>query len=56
MNDFMRDKTTDENGEIPLWAEIMAGGCVSNFLLFLRPFNKNCLSSLNLTIFGGEGL
>lgn len=31
MNDLIRDKFLDEHGNIPLAAEILAGGCVSNF-------------------------
>ena len=31
MNDLMRDKFTDEKGNIPLFAEILAGGTVSPF-------------------------
>ena len=30
MNDLMRDKLSSKNGEIPLWAELLAGGCVSS--------------------------
>lgn len=26
MNDFVRDKLMNEDGTIPLWAEIVAGG------------------------------
>ena len=33
VNDFVRDKFTDKQGIIPLWSEILAGGCVS-FLFF----------------------
>lgn len=35
VNDLVRDKFLDKNGNIPLWAEILAGGCVSlsNILL-----------------------
>jgi len=29
MNDLVRDKFTDKQGNIPKWAEIMAGACVS---------------------------
>lgn len=32
MNDFVRDKFTTQDGSIPLPAEILAGGCVSNAL------------------------
>lgn len=28
-NDFARDHLMDKNGNIALWAEILAGGCVS---------------------------
>jgi hypothetical protein len=27
MNDFIRDRLTLADGSIPLWAEIVAGGC-----------------------------
>jgi solute carrier family 25 aspartate/glutamate transporter 12/13 len=27
MNDFLRDRLTLADGTIPLWAEIVAGGC-----------------------------
>jgi solute carrier family 25 aspartate/glutamate transporter 12/13 len=27
MNDFIRDRLTLPDGSIPLWAEIIAGGC-----------------------------
>lgn len=29
VNDFVRDKLMDKNGNLPLYAEIMSGGCVS---------------------------
>lgn len=29
VNDLVRDKFTDKKGNIPLWAEVMAGSCVS---------------------------
>ena len=29
VNDTVRDLLTDKNGELPLWKEIIAGGCVS---------------------------
>lgn len=29
VNDFVRDKFTEKDDTIPLFAEIMAGGCVS---------------------------
>ena len=28
VNDFVRDKVTDKNGKIPIYGEILAGGCV----------------------------
>jgi hypothetical protein len=31
MNDLVRDKFMDKNGNLPLYGEILAGGCVSNF-------------------------
>lgn len=30
VNDFVRDKFTDKDNNIPFFAEIMAGGCVSS--------------------------
>lgn len=33
VNDLVRDKFTDKKGNIPLWAEIMAGSCVSFCIL-----------------------
>lgn len=37
VNDFVRDKFTDKDNAIPLFAEILAGGCVSTkqFFVFL---------------------
>lgn len=29
MNDLIRDKLSDKKGKIPLWGEVIAGGCVS---------------------------
>lgn len=29
MNDLMRDKFMDKNGNLPLYGEVIAGGCVS---------------------------
>ena len=29
VNDFIRDKGTDKQGNIPLWVEVLAGSCVS---------------------------
>lgn len=29
VNDFVRDKLTDKQGQIPRWGEILAGACVS---------------------------
>jgi hypothetical protein len=29
VNDFVRDKFTDKNGNIPLYGEIVSGACVS---------------------------
>lgn len=31
MNDLMRGKMTRRDGTIPLWGEIIAGGCVSDY-------------------------
>lgn len=38
VNDLVRDKCTDNQGQIPLWSEILAGGCVS-FELILFSFS-----------------
>jgi solute carrier family 25 aspartate/glutamate transporter 12/13 len=35
VNDLVRDKFLDKQGNIPKWAEILAGGCVS-FLLLIK--------------------
>lgn len=35
VNDFVRDRFTDKDNTIPLFAEIMAGGCVSTKLFFI---------------------
>lgn len=44
VNDFVRDKFTEKDDTIPLFAEIMAGGCVSTecqtFSLFLFLMNE----------------
>lgn len=34
VNDLVRDKMTDKQGQIPRWAEVLAGGCVSFLLNF----------------------
>ena len=34
-NDFVRGKMTDKDGEIPLYGEILAGGCVSCLIVNL---------------------
>lgn len=38
VNDFVRDKFTEKDDAIPLYAEIMAGGCVSTE--YQRTLNK----------------
>ena len=30
VNDFVRDKLMDKNSNLPLYGEIIAGGCVSD--------------------------
>ena len=35
MNDFVRDKFTSDDDTIPLFAEILAGGCVSITLVII---------------------
>ncbi|MCL4123586.1 UNVERIFIED_CONTAM: hypothetical protein GTU68_003129 [Idotea baltica] len=38
MNDFMRDKLTDKKGKIPIWAEVIAGGCAGGSqVVFTNP-------------------
>lgn len=32
VNDFVRDKFMDKNGNMPVWGEILAGACVSIIL------------------------
>lgn len=34
VNDFVRDKFMDKNGNLPLYGEIMSGACVSISLSF----------------------
>lgn len=36
VNDLVRDKFFDKQGNIPGWAEVLAGGCVSLNIFFLR--------------------
>jgi len=38
VNDFVRDKFMDKNGNLPLYGEIISGACVSKPIYF-RPFN-----------------
>lgn len=35
VNDFIRDKFMARDGSVPLAAEIVAGGCVSIFFIFV---------------------
>lgn len=43
VNDFVRDKFMDKNGNLPVYGEIMSGACVSNFLRFCcYPFISMC--------------
>lgn len=35
MNDLMRDKFMDKNGNLPLYGEVIAGGCVSAKFMIL---------------------
>ena len=35
MNDLVRDKFTTKDGQIPVWAEILAGGTVGTYTLNL---------------------
>jgi solute carrier family 25 aspartate/glutamate transporter 12/13 len=39
VNDFVRDKFMQYNGSLPLWGEILAGGCVSSLFLLAFTFN-----------------
>lgn len=34
MNDFVRDKLTDDKGVIPKYGEVLAGACVRSYTLF----------------------
>jgi solute carrier family 25 aspartate/glutamate transporter 12/13 len=36
MNDFLRDRLTLADGTIPLWAEIVAGGCAGASQVFIE--------------------
>ena len=36
VNDLVRDKLTSKQGTIPVWAEVLAGGCVSTSRLDLN--------------------
>lgn len=40
VNDFIRDKCTDKKGAIPIWGEILAGGCVSFCFILILKFNR----------------
>lgn len=40
VNDFVRDKFMDKNGNLPMYGEIMSGGCVSILCLAIRDFMK----------------
>lgn len=40
VNDFVRDKFMDKNGNLPLYGEIISGACVSLLLLL------SCLCSI----------
>lgn len=47
VNDFVRDKFMDKNSNLPLYGEIIAGGCVSDPCNIPRPFtsvnaNQSC--------------
>uniref|UniRef100_A0ABD2WES0 EF-hand domain-containing protein n=1 Tax=Trichogramma kaykai TaxID=54128 RepID=A0ABD2WES0_9HYME len=38
VNDFVRDKFMDKNGQLPLWSEIMSGGCAgASQVVFTNP-------------------
>jgi solute carrier family 25 (mitochondrial aspartate/glutamate transporter), member 12/13 len=34
MNDLVRDKFMDKNGNLPIYGEVIAGGCVSGKWIF----------------------
>lgn len=34
VNDLVRDKLMDKKGNLPLWAEVLSGGCVSYLIFF----------------------
>lgn len=44
VNDLVRDKFTDKQGNIPGWAEGVAGACVSQIILITLQY-QICLSS-----------
>lgn len=52
MNDFVRDKFLNNNGnnKIETWQEVVAGGCVSNYYIFLILIIKHFLITI-LTIY-----
>lgn len=41
-NDFVRDHVMDSNGNVPLWGEVLAGGCVSiySYLKIVLPLDN----------------
>lgn len=53
VNDFVRDKFTEKDDTIPLFAEIMAGGCVSTecqtFSLFFLFLMNECVNESKST-------
>lgn len=57
MNDFVRDKFTTKDNEIPFLAEILAGGCVSRINLILQPglFADDCMDRNKNTYFNQAG-
>ena len=46
VNDLVRDKLTDKQGIIPLWSEVLAGGCVSFLFFFFFCYEKYFLIPL----------
>jgi hypothetical protein len=38
VNDLVRDKFTDKQGNIPRWSEVLAGACVSSFVAWKNKF------------------
>jgi len=51
VNDFVRDKFMDKNENIPLYGEIISGGCVSILYSFILDISRFQIR-LNANFFG----